>query len=733
MNERRSVVVALEPPPIELPRRAEFHAVRWAPVLVLAVLTFALYPVTGRFDAPLLEPGEVAPRDVVAPFDFEVPKAAGEVRREAQALSATVRPIYQVRPSAVDSAVTAAGQLFRALDGAAGGAALIDSAQARGVRLSPEEAAFLLDGDRRSAFRRGVELMLRRELARGVIGSGALDNESAPDVVLRDGAGERVVPRAAIPTYPQFLERRAPHHPAPNSSIGDPIFVKLLAAVFRPSLLPNLAETEQLRAELRASVDPVKDRVRQNELIAGAHQLVTPEAHERLVALRSELVRRGGTERSLTSALGQILTNGLVLSIFWLLLVLYRRESYRSLRHVLLFTGLFAIVIVGAAINFRFLSESPELIPIPFAAMLLTVLFSGRVAMLGAAVLAVLLASQPVYGTAGALYLALLGGVGAAMGIRVVRRRTHLLTTMAIVAAAFALSALAVGLQLGWSLGDIGASALRGTVNAMVSAAMVGVALPLCEGFARITTDLTLLELSDPTHPLLRRLATEAPGTYAHSIAMANLCEAACNAIGASGLLARVGCYYHDVGKIAKPQFFVENQAPGVNPHDKLKPDVSAQIIRNHVKDGLALAEEARLPDVVKAFIPEHHGTAEISYFLDRARGRGTGEPDLDLFRYPGPRPRSVETAVAMLADGVEAALRVLDEPTPDKVRDAIDHLVRQRIEAGQLAEAPLTLAQLDRVKEEFVRVLSGMYHNRIDYPAAAGGISAEWTPAARA
>jgi len=730
MNERRSVVVALEPPPIRLPRGLGYHVARWAPVLVLAVLTFALYPVTGRFDAPLLEPGEVASRDVVAPFDLDVPKPAGEVAREAQQLAATVRPIYEVRPGAVDSALAVAGQLFAALDGAGTAAALIDSAQGRGVRLSLEEASFLLEGDRRAAFRRGADEMLRRELARGIAGSGVLEAEPAPDVVVRAGARERVVPRAAVPGYQQFLERRAAHHPTPNSSVGDPIFVKVLAAVFRPSLVPNVAETEQLRAELRASVDPVKDRVRQNELIAGAHQLVTPEAHERLVALRNELVRRGGTERSFTSSVGQILTNALVLSIFWLLLLLYRRESYSRIRHVLLFAILFAIVILGAAINFRFVSEAPELIPIPFAAMLLTVLFSGRVAMLGAAVLAVLLASQPVYGSAGALDLALLGGVGAAMGIRVVRRRTHLLTTMAIVAAAFAVSALAVGLQLGWSVGEIGTSALRGSVNAVVSAAMVGVALPLCEGFAGITTDLTLLELADPTHPLLRRLATEAPGTYAHSIAMANLCEAACNAIGGNGLLARVGCYYHDVGKIAKPQFFVENQAPGVNPHDKLKPDVSAQIIRNHVKDGLALAEEGRLPDVVKAFIPEHHGTAEISYFLDRARSRGTGEPPAELFRYPGPRPRSVETAVAMLADGVEAALRVLDEPTPEKVREAIDHLVRHRIEAGQLAEAPLTLAQLDRVKEEFVRVLSGVYHNRIDYPPTAGGISAEWTAA---
>jgi hypothetical protein len=732
MIERRSLVVALEPPPIQLPRRLSYHAGRWAPVLVLAALTFALYPVTGRIDAPLLEPGEVAPRDVVAPFDVEVRKSPGEVAREGRELAATVRPIYELRSDAVDSAIRAAGQLFRGLDGAATAGELIDSAQARAVRLSADEASFLLDDARRTAFQEAVGQMLRRELSRGYTGSGVLDGEQAPDVVVRAGGRERVMPRATVPTYQQFLERRGSHHPAPNSSIGDPIFVKILAAVFRASLVPNLAETEQVRAELRASVDSVKDRVRQNELIIGAHQLVTPEAHQRLVALRNELVRRGRAERSPVSATGQILTNALVLSIFWLLLLLYRRESYRSLRHVLLFAVLFAIVIVGAAINFRFVNESPELIPIPFAAMLLTVLFSGRVAMLGAAVLAVLLASQPVYGPVGGLYLALLGGVGAAMGIRVVRRRTHLLSTMAIVAAAFAVSALAVGLQQGWSIADVGASALRGTVNAVVSAAMVGVALPLCEAFAGITTDLTLLELSDPTHPMLRRLATEAPGTYAHSIAMANLCESACNAIGASGLLARVGCYYHDIGKLAKPMFFVENQAPGVNPHDKLQPDVSAQIIRNHVRDGLALANEARLPDVVKAFIPEHHGTAEISYFLDRARARGTGEPAVELYRYPGPRPRSVETAVAMLADGVEAALRVLDEPSPERVREAIDHLVRQRIEAGQLAEAPLTLAQLDRVKDEFVRVLSGLHHNRIDYPTGSGGISAEWTPAAR-
>jgi putative nucleotidyltransferase with HDIG domain len=347
-------------------------------------------------------------------------------------------------------------------------------------------------------------------------------------------------------------------------------------------------------------------------------------------------------------------------------------------------------------------------------------------------VLAVLLGSQAVYGGQNAFFIALIGGVSGALSVRSIRRRSQLLTASVVVLAGFTAAALSLALTNDWPLGDVAESIGLGAVNAGGSAALTMLALPIFERFSGTTTELTLLELSDPSHPLLRRLASEAPGTYAHSIAMANLCEAACNAIGANGLLARVGCYYHDIGKIRKPQFFVENQAPGVNPHDKLKPEVSATIIRNHVKDGLALADEHRLPEVIKAFIPEHHGTLEISYFLDRARSRnGAEEVPAELFRYPGPKPRSVETAVTMLADGVEAAIRVLDDPTPQKVRDVIEHLFQQRIAGGQLAEAPLTLAQLERVKEEFVKVLSGMYHNRIDYPVSSGGITSEWEAAA--
>ncbi|HEU5321525.1 MAG TPA: HDIG domain-containing protein, partial [Methylomirabilota bacterium] len=187
-----------------------------------------------------------------------------------------------------------------------------------------------------------------------------------------------------------------------------------------------------------------------------------------------------------------------------------------------------------------------------------------------------------------------------------------------------------------------------------------------------------------------------------------------------------VGCYFHDVGKLTNPQYFVENQTR-FNPHDRLPAHQSAEIIKAHVTQGLRLAEEARLPAVVQAFIPEHHGTLEISYFADRARRQGDPAARASGYRYPGPRPRSAETAITMLADSVEASLRVIDDLTPARIEEVIEHMVRTRLAAGQLDEAPLTLDQLRLVKQEFLRMLAGMYHGRIDYPESGGGISAGW------
>ncbi|HSG46824.1 MAG TPA: HDIG domain-containing protein, partial [Longimicrobiales bacterium] len=242
--------------------------------------------------------------------------------------------------------------------------------------------------------------------------------------------------------------------------------------------------------------------------------------------------------------------------------------------------------------------------------------------------------------------------------------------------------------------------------------------IPVFEMITGITTDQTLLEWGDPNRPLLRRLSMEAPGTYAHTINVANLAEAAASAIGASGLLCRVGLYYHDVGKMLKPHYFVENQPDGRNPHDRLKPDTSAAIVREHVTEGLKLAREENVPDVIADFILEHHGTQRIGFFWERAvEEYGEDSLDPDDYRYPGPRPRSRETAIAMLADSVESATRAMQDPTAERIRDLIDSVVDGKVAAGQLDDAPLTLREITRIKDQFVKALSGVHHHRIEYP----------------
>jgi len=358
------------------------------------------------------------------------------------------------------------------------------------------------------------------------------------------------------------------------------------------------------------------------------------------------------------------------------------------------------------------------------------VLFNGRVSMIAAMILAVVIGQQPVFHDVPATFLCVVGGVTAALSVKTLRSRSNFYAPVLIIVAGYLAGALALGLASGWPIEEIGLRGLWGALNGLVSAGLTFFLLPVAESVTHITTDLTLLELSDPSRPLLRRLSVEAPGTYAHSVAMANLVEAACNRIGANGLLGRVGCYYHDIGKVKNPQYFVENQIPGNNPHDRLKPLQSAQIIKAHVSDGLALAADADLPDAVAAFIPEHHGTTEITYFLDKAKKiDGNQTRNIEDFTYPGPRPRSMETAISMIADSVEAALRVLEDLTPQKIEEAIHHIVRTKVNAGQLDQAPLTLQQIEQVKQAFLVVLSGMYHNRIDYPESSGGISAAWQP----
>jgi hypothetical protein len=483
----------------------------------------------------------------------------------------------------------------------------------------------------------------------------------------------------------------------------------------------NVAATELDRDGAARAVPTVKQTVLQGEAIVRANEQITPAALERLSAYQSALRNQGllddTVQLRISPLLGAGLLNLLVVAVFGIFLFFFRREIYDETRWVFLVAILVAVYLVGAGVVAG--NDWPvEALPVVFSALAAAVLWDGRMALVLAVTLAVLSAIQTGLQGPSVLVPTFVGGAVAGMSVRVVRRRAQTWLFIALIFAAYTVSILALALVYSRSLDQLGVSLAAAGANSIVSAILAMGFVPVFEWMTGITTDQTLLEWGDPNRSLLRRLSMEAPGTYAHTINVVNLAEAAATAIGANGLLCRVGLYYHDVGKMLKPHYFVENQPDGRNPHDRLKPDTSATIIREHITEGYKLAKEEGVPDVIADFILEHHGTQRIGFFYDAAVEE-YGEENVDPadYAYPGPKPQSRETAIAMLADTVESATRALKDPTSERIRELVDSVVDAKIASGQLDEAPLTFREVSRIKDQFVKVLSGVYHHRIDYP----------------
>jgi putative nucleotidyltransferase with HDIG domain len=719
----------------DIRRPASFHLARIGLGVALAILTYVLFPASPAVDFPIYEVGSVASDNVIAPFAFSVPKTAKELETERDAVVRGVEPVYKFVPAALDSAQQTLSAFQAAIvqaatsNPASPAPAIQRAALVWGVRLDPAEATYLANAARRTTLFSTVDRVFDRWLSAGVATAGALDSVRGA-VVIRAGGEDHRVPSDSITTFSMLVTRARLVHPDPNSSVGDALYMRLLATFFHPTIVPDRATTEVRRQEVRQSIPVVKYDVQAGEKIIGANEVVGREQNEKLHALHDAADKYRGAQRDARRITGAIVFDFLLIALLGISLIVFRPAVYEHFRWVLAVAIVAAIVIIGGAVEALVRPVHPELIPVAFAAVLLSALFDRRISLVAVVVLATLVAGQSVYRGTNALFINLIGGAVAAMAVGEIRRRNQSYQWIFAIGGAYVITAAAIGLTLDLPSRAILVSAGFGVLNALGCVLLAVLLLPMAEAFTGIETDLTLLEWSDLNRPLMQRLSLEAPGTYAHTIAIANLAEAACRAIGANALLARVGAYYHDVGKIAKPQYFVENQPKGRNPHDALQPGASAVIIRDHVREGLQLAEANGLPRALRAFITEHHGTGTITYFLDKARKGDDGAIDLEAYAYPGPLPRSAETAVVMLADGIEAAARVLHEPTEERIRDVVEHIVRQRIEQGQLRDAPLTLRQLEIIKRELVRVLVGMYHNRIDYPSAAGGVTSSFRSA---
>jgi putative nucleotidyltransferase with HDIG domain len=314
---------------------------------------------------------------------------------------------------------------------------------------------------------------------------------------------------------------------------------------------------------------------------------------------------------------------------------------------------------------------------------------------------------------------ALVGSLAGIFGLGKVRARSVLLALGGLVAAANAVTITTITLlsdqPAGW---DFAADLAGGLAGGFVVAMVVGLFLPIFEHLFHVVTDIRLLELSNQNLPLLRQLALEAPGTYQHSLMLGNLAEAAADAIGSDSLLARVSGYYHDIGKLRMPEYYVENMPKGYNRHDKLEPSMSALVIAAHVKEGIELAKKARLPEPLIAAIREHHGTKRIHYFYQKALTKyGPGGVVETEYRHSGPKPSTRVTAILMIADAVEAASRTLVDPTPAKIRAMIQTIVDDCLRDGQFDDCDLTMRDLAVIVDTLERTVSRIYHHRIDYP----------------
>jgi hypothetical protein len=356
--------------------------------------------------------------------------------------------------------------------------------------------------------------------------------------------------------------------------------------------------------------------------------------------------------------------------------------------------------------------------------MLLTIFFDSRVGFYGTVILSFIVAG--IWGNDYGIALAsLVAGALSVYTVRDMKNRTQIFHSLGFIFLGYGLAIVALGFARSEPLGLLLQQLAFAASNAVISPVLTYGLLIFIEKTFRLTTDLTLLELVQFNHPLLRQLAEKAPGTYHHSMTMASLAEAGAATIGANATLARVGAYFHDIGKIIKPTYFVENQKTSRSRHDKLAPRMSSLIIAAHVKDGMALAREYKLPEEVIEFIPMHHGTTRMDFFYSKAlevARQSDDETKIDEikeqdYRYPGPKPQTRETGIMMLADAIEAAVRTIEEPTPQRITDLVDDVVKRRVEQGELDECPLTLQDITKVKEAFVNVLVGIYHTRVKYP----------------
>ncbi|WLR56300.1 HD family phosphohydrolase [Mesobacillus subterraneus] len=477
--------------------------------------------------------------------------------------------------------------------------------------------------------------------------------------------------------------------------------------------------TEELRQQAMENVEPV--RILEGQILVDEGQLISRDVYKKL-----KLVGLLESENSFKPFIGLAMLVALVL--FALFVVFNEMENPdKKQKNLLIFsiifiTSILLMKMVSLFDEFEY-SEIGYIFPAAMGAMLIKILINERLALFQMAILAIcgtIIFNEGITGTLNVtigIYI-LISGLAAILFLQKQSRRSKILQAglsvsvvnlIVILSILFLRNSQYSGLEYGFYFI---AAFVSGTVSAVLTIGL----LPFFEAGFGILSTLRLIELSNPNHPLLRKILTEAPGTYHHSVMVANLSEAACEAIGANDLLARVGCYYHDIGKTKRPQFFIENQINMDNPHDKLPALTSKNIIIAHATDGAEMLRKHRMPKEIIDIAEQHHGTTLLKFFYHKEVQSGHEVKEED-FRYPGPKPQTKESAVIGIADSVEAAVRSMAHPTHEQIENLVHNIIGDRLQDGQLSECDITLKELDTVADTLCETLKGIFHSRIEYP----------------
>ena len=689
------------------------------------------------YSLPDLKVGDISPEREIALFDFQVPKSEKQLQEERLRAAENVLPVFVIDSipskrtySEIDTLFSMMNSLpqksvpdsvKRSIEDALSGRVSYSEivSLGRSVKLSKEDSIDELKNIIKESFTQLYHhLIVSQKKDLSYLSQGLL--------LVDDGVNQRSVKVEEVIDIDNasalFKQMILEHNKASQYKNSLKTIQNVAVHLIRPNLYYDELRTRTLREHAMNAIPLYSVSYKKNERIIEANVPVSASQLAALEAYRKEMESRsfkGNRLKHYGVAGGKIIVGLGIISIIVGYIYLYRYKIFTSFSRLLLLTIISALPLSVAYYIAWTGSVSEYLIPVAIASILVTILFDAELGIfisLGISlIVATLVAGSGV--RMGILYF-LAGGVGV-LTVGRVRHRKEFYRSMFFVPLAMAISVVSTNDWLtDSSAAQVGKEMFIAAINGFFCPIIAIGLLPLLESVFRIVTDITLLELSDLNNPLLKEEAVNAPGTFSASLMVGALAEAASEKIGANPLLARVGAYYHDIGKIVIPEYFIENQIGGDNPHDRLSPHMSALVIASHVKEGYELGLKYGLPDAILDIIKQHHGTSLMASIHHKAAQSAKGtKVDESEFRYPGPKPQTREAGIVMLADLVEAASRTVHERSPNKYKTLINTIIHRRFMEGELDECDLTLKDLHNIEESFLPVLVGSYHGRIEYP----------------